>query len=277
MNIGEVIADMISGLLGFFGDWINNIFVYVADINLQNKLISSASTYTTMLGIALITLAGVKQYFTTYVMETSGDPDSDPLDILVRCSQAVAICCSSDFIFTYFLDFSKVFVTDFAGTVDSLEGTVLVKDLLLKLPIEKNVTENVFMTIILALVIGMVAFCIIAGIRGAELSLMKILLPIMAVDLVTTNRERWNNFITTYIMTFLYYGLQLLAYKMFLGSLGQVVSASLTNNLIVALGWFVIMLRSPRWLEKFVYSTGLARGTGGVLRTASFFIPRLGK
>jgi len=272
-NFTDVIYDLINGMLDFFNDFVNNIFFYVAEVNLSNRLVINAATYTTLLGITLITLIGVKQYFTTYVMETSGDPDSDPLDILVRCSEAVAICSSNDFIATYFFKFSKAFATDLGesgGTID-LKPTIL--DLIAT--IARTPSSFIFVFIIFLLVIGILVFSIIAGIRGAELSLMKIMLPIMSVDLVTANRERWGNFFVSYVMTFLYYGLQLLCYRMFLASLMTISVSVMSNELLITFGWFFLMLRGPKWLEKFIYSSGVGRGFAGAGRTAGFMLPNL--
>jgi hypothetical protein len=271
----DAINDLINGTLDFFGDFVNNIFFYVAEVNLDNKLVINAATYTTLLSISLITLLGVKQYFTTYVMETSGDPDSDPLDILVRCSEAVAVCCSNDFITTYFFKFSKAFATDLgeSGGLIDLKPTFL--DLIKVSATSGGPVQTVFLFILLLLVIGIVVFSIIAGIRGAELSLMKIMLPIMSVDLVTANRERWGNFFISYAVTFLYYGLQLLCYRMFLGSLMCVTVSVMSKELLITFGWFFLMLRSPKWLEKFIYSTGFGRGVAGAGRTAGFMLPNL--
>lgn len=271
----DAINDLINGALDFFNDFVNNIFFYVAEVNLDNRLVINAATYTTLLGIALITLLGVKQYFTTYVMETNGDPDSDPFDILVRCSEAVAVCCSNDFITTYFFKFSKYFASDLgeAGGVVDLKPTFL--DLINISSNSGGPAQTVFLLILLLMVIGIVAFSFIAAIRGAELSLMKILLPIMSVDLVTANRERWGNFFISYAIAFLYYGLQLLCYRMFLSSLMSVSVSVLSKELLITFGWFFLMLRSPKWLEKFIYSTGLGRGVAGAGRTAGFMLPNL--
>ncbi len=272
-NFTDVIYDLINGMLDFFNNFVNNIFFYVAEVNLSNRLVINAATYTTLLGITLITLIGVKQYFTTYVMETSGDPDSDPLDILVRCSEAVAICSSNDFIATYFFKFSKAFATDLGesgGTID-LKPTIM--DLIAT--IARTPSSFIFVFIIFLLVIGILVFSIIAGIRGAELSLMKIMLPIMSVDLVTTNRERWGNFFISYAVTYLYYGLQLLCYRMFLASLMTVSVSVMSNELLITFGWFFLMLRGPKWLEKFIYSSGVGRGFAGAGRTAGIMLPNL--
>lgn len=274
-NLGEVIGNLVTGMLDFFNDLINNLFINVADVSIGNSLIQNATVFTTAFGIALITFIGLKQYFTTFVMETGGDPDSDPLDILLRCSQAVAICCANDFIFTFFMKFSKSFVHDLVDSANTPEKEVteyigdLVKDYLIH---DLTPAYIIFFLILLIFVIGMVIFCILAGIRGAELSFMKILLPIIAADLVTAKRERWESFITSYIITFLYYGIQLLAYKMFVSSLACVTGGELSKELIIAFGWFIIMLRSPKWLEKFCYSTGVARMTGETVRMAPYMI-----
>lgn len=277
-NIGEIIGNLVTGMLDFFNDLIMGIYPYVAEINLNNELIVNASVFTLSFAFAFIILTGLKQYFATYVMETGGDPDADPLDILLRCSEAMAVCCANEFIFTLFMQFSQTFVDDLLRSANSpkTESTTeyignLVKNYLLH---DLTPAIIIFLLILLIFVVGMVIFCILAGIRGAELSLMKLLFPLMSVDLVTAKRDRWETFFTTYIITFLYYGLQLLAYKMFVSSLGCVTGERLSKELIIAFGWFVIMLRSPRWLEKFCYSTGLGRITGESVRMVPFMMFR---
>lgn len=273
-NIGEMTGNLVTGMLEFYSYLINDLFVYVSDANIGNSLISNTSNFTAAFGIALITLIGMKQYFATYVMETGGDPDSDPLDILLRCSEAVAICCANDFIFTFFMKFSKVFVKDFVESTGDIDITAHIGSLISSFSGSMTPAVIVFAATLLIFVVGLVVFNVIAGIRGAELSLMKILFPLMAVDLVTAKRERWEAFVTAYIITFLYYALQLFAYKMFVSSLAAVYVNTLSKELVVACGWFIIMLRSPRWLEKFCYSTGIGRMAGETVRMAPYMVMR---
>ena len=91
--------------------------------------------------------------------------------------------------------------------------------------------------------------CIVALIRGVELGLMKILLPIMACDLTSIRQEKWNNFI---VVAFGYI-IQMVLYKFALTYAVQSDMLSLLKS-IVCLFFFI---KTPNWLQKFAYSSGL--------------------
>ena len=51
-------------------------------------------------------------------------------------------------------------------------------------------------------------------IRGVDLGLMKILLPIMACDLTSIRQEKWNNFIASFVVVAFGYIVQMVLYKL---------------------------------------------------------------
>ena len=122
---------------------------------------------------------------------------------------------------------------------------------------------------LLLLLVGFIIFSIVAGIRGAELTLMKILFPLFAVDLLTTNRERWNSFFTTYVITFLSYSVQLLCFKLCNMTFVTIdYGGNFNIRFITVIGWMVMMIRAPKWMEKFAYSSGL----GGMASSSVRFL-----
>lgn len=265
--VGSFFSDLVNGLLDVFGEIITSMFEKVADINLTNSMVVNANRFTTVFAIALVTFMAAKSYFATYVLETEGDPESSALDILTRAAQATAIISCNAWIGNTFLAFSKAFTLDMVSSAD-IDITVTLKDMMATAAVGTSLSSGIFIILILVIVIALILFACQAAIRGAELSLMKIVLPIFAVDLVSVSRERWNAFFTSYAITFVGYSLQLLCFRCFAGSLAAMSVDVFDVEGVVAMGWLVLMLRAPKWLEKYCYTSGIGRGIGSGGRTA---------
>lgn len=268
-NILGACAEFFRQVLSAFGDAIDGVFVKVAEVN--HTMTAGITDFTLAFSIFFIIAISLKHYFSVYVMETEGDPDADPLDIFVRASQAVAVAVCSDSIFEIFMDFSSVFVKDAtAFTANNLpEGVSTTNnistslDLLLSVPNNLIGIPAVVILVTISMIIAIVIVVIMAGIRGAELMLFRMLFPLFAADLVTTQRERWNGFFTSYVVTWVSYGIQIMCYKMFAITLTSFIAVDMGSFWVMfalCMGWLVLMLRAPRWLEKFAYSSGIANG-----------------
>ncbi len=269
-NIMGAIADCISGILDVFGNFISNIFDLVADVNLNSGIVTNCSNFTILFGLAFLGLAAGKQILDVYVFQTSGDPDTEPLQIVVRIAQACAVICSSTWIFNEFLKFTQYFTSDLLSSAAENDVSSHMKSLVsMVIDLEGNRMIG-YTIILLLLLIGFVTFCVVAGIRGAELTLMKILFPLFAVDLLTTNRERWRSFFTTYVITFMSYSIQLLCFKMCSMTFVTLdYDGNFSIRFITVIGWMVMMIRAPKWMEKFAYSSGL----GGTVSSGIRFLP----
>lgn len=271
-NIIGAFADLVTGFLDFVGTVVIDIFDNIATINISNTQVVNASRFTTMFGLALLTLMAIKHYLTVYMLETDGDPDADPINILVRLSQAVALICCNTYIFDQMMLFSRAFADDLSSSPGTPDFTVTASSYIQAAMTGYSSSIVGSVILLLVVVIGVIIFCVIAGIRGAELSLMKIAFPIFAVDLLTTNRERWNAFLTTYVITFITYAVQIFCFRMFCSSFSKIIVEQFNENMLIMLGWFILMLRTPKWLERFCYSSGIGRAAGGGMRMAQFML-----
>lgn len=265
VNIASFLLDLLNGIINWAMSGIVSLFELGIKL-MESSNITKATACVTAISVALVSLMVAKQIFTVYIMETDGDSDSDPLQLLVKASQALALICCNSMIFNYTLKLSQQFTKDFLGSVEVSEFSVgmlkkvgkLAEALILPTPDPTELIAAIFFIII---TVFMIILALKAGLRGAELTLMKILFPFFCVDLLTPTKERFNSFITTYLITFFGYSIQLLCIKLFVTSF---VSADVNSfeSYIQACIWLYMAIKTPKWLEKFCYSSGIGIGAG---------------
>lgn len=275
VNICDFMIDILNGMIEWAMGGIISLFELGIDF-INNPSITAATACVTAISVTLVSVMVAKQIFTVYIMETDGDPDSDPLQLLVKASQALALICCNTMIFNYLLKLSQQFTTEFLGTVGVQDFSASVSDKVAALvattagsafPPTSLITAS-FYIVIIGL---MVLLALKAGLRGCELTLMKILFPFFCVDLLSTTKERFNAFITTYMITFFGYSLQLLCIKLFMTNFASSRAQSF-QDCIVACAWLYMALKTPKWLEKFCYSSGIGGGAGNGAKSAASMI-----
>lgn len=262
-SIGNIIIALAESVLLTF----NIVFQSLVKSFVQQSAVTSIHNAFVVLSIFLIMLFCIKSYFDTYITETDGDPDSDPLDILVRGAKAVAFSSCSGWIFGTFMNFtsavSNMAITELGENEDwtiSLSSTVQV--------LMGNLSGRgfIWLVVLLVLVIGIIAFYVIATIRAIELMLMYIILPLFCSEFCYTSHDRVNGIVTSICVTGLYYILQLICFYMLCRSIMSMITGVTPDSAISiqsfrCLGWLIATIRSPKWLEKFAYSTGLGDGS----------------
>lgn len=270
-SIASFFSDILYGILDVIGDYINKIFALVAAMN-DIPLLDKAMTYTTTLGLVLIVIIGIKKGIEIYILQVEGDAEEDPMDLLIRCIQGAAVVMTSAWIYKELIKISGLVTNDIVGSVTYKGFKDNTTSILGSIVSSMSTNGLIWIVMLLVLTIGIILFCFTAGIRGAELALGKILLPIFAVDLVTTNRERWNNFFSGYMVLAFGYALQVLSFKVFITLFASASFGNVTN-IICCFGWLVLMIRAPRWIEKYAYTSGVGGAVKGGARTAAYAVP----
>ena len=250
----------------------NAVFNFV-----QNELVVASHNTMLVISISLILFFSVKQIFDVYILEMSGDPEASPINVLERATYATAITSCSTWIFYSFLNFTALLATQLVEKdqeIDLSQLNMTIESIL------SAMTANSFLIILFffSLVLGMLIFSVIAVIRAVELAMMFIVLPILCVELCFTNRERLKGLITNIVVTGVYYSLQLLLFKVYLITLGFTMTGIVSNSdsplsisAFTSLGLLIAVLKSPKWLEKFAYNSGVGdsvkRGTSATIQT----------
>lgn len=276
-NISESINDFVSGGLTFFESTITYVFDYNVELFTAAE-IASAELVIKSIALVLVVIMILKEIFTTYVMETDGDPDADPMELLVRASWVLALIEGNSLIFDELQVISRKLTKDLVGTCSAKTFTVKMESLLANMVIENTAHTMTILTCAVLLVL-MVVFVFKAGIRGGELMLARLLWPIFAIDKLKANAERWNAFVTTYVVTFVSYSLQLFLIRL---GINRVISAMTEGgvkatflNYFAGIVLFFLAIKTPKWLEKFVYSSGLGQMAGNAGRSLTYMIPTM--
>lgn len=261
---------MLDGLNAFF-DFISSSLVKMFDFGTsicQTRSVLNATQVSTTIATSLVIVFLLKEILNTYILETDGDADSDPMQVLVRGSITIAAICCQSWVFSFLTKASAAFTEDIAGAIDisaftrefssalTLIGTLAINPMIM------------IMFFIISLLI-IIMLCFKAVLRGAELSLCRILFPLFAVDLLTTSKERFNSFFTTYMVNFFGYSLQIFCFQMGLSGFIDAIAGELSTvfeNYAIAIAWMWFATKTPKWLEKFAYTTGLKNTVSGAGR-----------
>lgn len=264
-------VDAIEEFLGSVIDWMMDVIIDIIELGekvaLGNELSFVNDAFLLMQGIGTVLLCCMvgKQVIATYITETDGDPDTEPTQLLVKFSIAMAYVWASGAAIKILIGWSGTLRGEILGTAPveikrSLSGA---------LAAASSLNGGIGTFILLVYVIGVLIFAFKAAIRGAELVLMKILLPIFACDIVTPSRERWNAFSFTILITIFGYVFQLFLFRISL----IVIMKGLNPIYAFSAGSFLYLaIKTPEWLNKFCYSSGLGQMAGRGASSAPYLL-----
>ena len=264
-NVCDFISSAIGGTVDFFGELVNNIFYFIIDYGVNNAYVIGAQKLFITIALALIGLVVLKIVTAGYLLETDYDSDADPFNLLVRIAETVAIITNSGWLFNFLLNASKDFTTDLIGSVAETGYADQTRSLV---SVDLSGMANMllpYLAMIALMLVAIIIFTVVAGLRGGELIFMNLLLPVFALDLLTSSRERWNNFIMGYFTAFFTYGIQILLYNV---ALKSYATASYSEPLyfITAVTFLIMAIRSPKFLERYLYRSGVSTAATSGMR-----------
>lgn len=263
-NLAEFISVYLNEFLDVFGGYLNQSFKMAALIN-DIDIINDAAIFVKTMAYVLLTFATIKQLLDIYGFHTSGDANENPVEVIYRASVSSVIIAATDLFYTECLDFSERVGEDI-GSI-SVTGSTISEQCTSVALMGNYVGLGVFMSLII--VIAVIVFMIIAGIRGAQLSLFRTLMPVFAVDRSLTNKERWTNFLWSYIACFLGFALQILCFNVFqYFFLSMSLGNEMANTFMAAMGWLIMAIKAPSWLDKYVFKSGLGDAVGRTIQSA---------
>lgn len=259
------VSDFIGGTVDLFGHIINNIFFWIVEVAVENVYVMNAEKFVIVSAIALIGVVVVKIVLSGYMLETDYDSDEDPFNLLVRIAETVAFISNGNWLFNYMLSLAKKYTSDLAGGVNVEGYSETTKSLLNVVPGYEGNSSVAYIMMLFAILIAVIVFTVVAGLRGAELVAMMLFYPYFCLDKLTNSRERWNNFFTAYMSAFFTYAFQILFFMVAMKCYATATSGFPLYS-IATLVFMILAIKAPKFLEKFLYRSGVSNAASSGIR-----------
>lgn len=261
--ISDYLSNIASEMMKFVADTMGNINEFSLSI-LDLPFVSSGISWCKAISLIFLIIFLLKEIFTTYMLYTSGDPDANPLDIAKRGALGVIFISCSDWMLKEFYTIGTKIAKDVGTFTETGTGSA-----------ETTLTELLgggSIAILLVLAILILVFCIFLqmSIRGAMLSLLAIMGPLVAVFSVSGDRALFNSWIKESIIVSITQAIQTF---LLLGAMSLLVQTDAITGAIFLFGWVFAAFKTPSFLRQFMSSTGLGgsmRGLGGTAKTFIF-------
>jgi hypothetical protein len=268
-NIGQLLVsgiitfliNIFTSIISFFGNTF--VSIWATSVNILNyPLVQNGIHYSQMLAMSILVIKTMNEAFQTYILYQAGDPDSDAAGLIIRTIQAVAVIATlPEIVLAVFTFGSKV-----AADVASLNTMSSVKSVNWQSFLNLLNGSNALLLVIFFLAIA-VCFIIIAvqsTIRGAELALMALVGPIMALNLSSSNRAIWSAWFKQVVIICVSQALQLFLIQ---GFLSLLVNPTMdAGKILIAFGWLWVTIKSPKYIQQILYSSGFSGAVGGTAK-----------
>lgn len=264
-NITAFLSDAIGGGIEYFGDAINNVYTGIIVWTISNVYYINAQKFITFTALGLIGLVVLFIVFKGYVMETDYDSEADPFNLIVKIAQVTAIILNSGWIFNWMLKLSRDFTTDLIGSANA-EGYSERTRSLLQVDLSAMGTKILWhILFLLVIFVSILFFSVVAALRAIELIGMNLLFPVFALDMLTNSKERWGMFISSYLINFFSYGLQMLFFMLAMKSYAS-ATTGYSMYTFSTIGFLIAAISLPQFLDKYTYKSGVGRAVSGGVR-----------
>lgn len=263
----DFLSELVSGILDLVGDVIDGMFITMLNAN-EMSYILGLNKLTTSLGITLLGVAGIKRVLDVYVFQTKGDADADPLDILYRVAMCVAVIGVNEWIYDALKEFFFALADDIHGIKNTAELTDNIRGVISAfLSSASGGMVLAFLLFVIVLLIGLIIFTVESALRAAQVTCYRILLPIFAVDLITSDHEKWNSFLWDYIMQFGSYCIQIICFQQLSNCILE-IGISKMHYMWLSFAWLFLAFSGPEAIKKHLKPTGLAATAGKAAQVA---------
>lgn len=274
------INEFILASLEVFADLLNNVFDFMYTLN-KSLDISKISTYLEGVALLLVAVMVLINAINTYLLRIEGDYEEEPIDLLVRITRCVVIILCGSWALDYMLALTSSFTEELLKVIGSEE--IKFTNILTAMIVESSGLGDA-LSIIQAIIYPIffvlyVIFLFKAAKRGAELMGFELLMPLVALDTLKANDERWRAFSTELFICITGYIIQLVFFNLFLKFFIQGTStAGFFQNPYQLLGAFALLgfvVNGPKWMQKFMYKSGISDKVSGGGRGLLHLLPHL--
>lgn len=206
-------------------------------------------------GVSLIILKFLKKGFECYVMWTDGDPDSEPTYLIIRFIQAIAVAVCFPVMYGWLADITQNLTDQLltaigASTNYSWQAWV------------DGISTLGLVTAIFGLVFVICYFILFFQflMRGLEIMILRIGLPLACVGLLDNDKGVFKNYLNKFFQSMFSVVVQICLCKL---GVGMMMNVGINMNIFWGIACLVLAIKTPRFLADFMVPTG--GGGSGVI------------
>ncbi len=200
-------------------------------------------------GISLIILKFLKKMFDVYVLWTDGDPDADPMLLMMNFIRAVGTALIFQWLYGLFVDICKDITESIVSTIsDSSNFTQEWITGLATLGIVPVLAGLVFMICYLILLFSFIA-------RGIEMMIMQVGVPLACVGLLDNDKGIFKGYLNQIVKAFVTTIVQITLCKIGI-TLMLGATFTTTMNIVMGIGCMISAISIPKLMREFLVPTG---------------------
>lgn len=205
-------------------------------------------------GVSLIILKFLKKGFETYVMWTDGDPDVEPTHLVIRFVQAIAVAVCFPVLYGWLAEITQNLTDELMsaiGAATNYDWQAWVN----------GISSLGLVTAIFGLVFVVCYFVLYFQflMRGLEIMILRIGLPLACVGLLDNDKGVFKTYINKFFQSTLAVVVQICLCKL---GVGMMMNVGVNMNIFWGIACIVLAIKTPRFLSEFMVPTG---GGAGVI------------
>lgn len=205
-------------------------------------------------GVSLIILKFLKKGFECYVMWTDGDPDSEPVQLIIRFVQAIAVAVCFPVMYGWLADITENLTNQLItaiGASTNYDWQAWVNGL----------SSAGLVTAIFGLVFVICYFILYFQflMRGVEIMILRIGLPLACSGLLDNDKGVFKTYLTKFFQSTAAVMVQISLCKL---GVGMMMNVGINLNVFWGIACLVLAIKTPKFLSEFMVPTG---GGGGMV------------
>lgn len=206
-------------------------------------------------GVSLIILKFLKKGFECYVMWTDGDPDAEPTGLVIRFIEAIAVAVCFPVMYGWLADITQSLTDQLMaaiGNSTNYDWQAWVN----------GISSLGLVTAIFGLVFVICYFVLYFQflMRGLEIMILRIGLPLACVGLLDNDKGVFKTYINKFFQSTLAVVVQICLCKL---GVGMMMNVGINMNIFWGIACIVLAIKTPRFLSEFMVPTG--GGGAGVI------------
>lgn len=205
-------------------------------------------------GISLIILKFLKKGFECYVMWTDGDPDSEPVGLVVRFMQAMVVAACFPMMYGWMGEIAEDLIDQLMTAIGA--STEYDRQTWVNGISTLGLTTAIF-GLIFIICYFMLYFQFLM--RGLEIMILRIGMPMACVGLLDNDKGVFKTYINKFFQSTLAVVIQICLCKL---GVGMMLNIGINMNVFWGLACMVLAIKTPAFLRDFLIST---TGGGGAI------------